>query len=44
MNKRKEMPMLKIGNATLKHGIMLAPMAGATDYAFRKVCKGFGAE
>ena len=36
--------MLKIGNATLKHGIMLAPMAGATDYAFRKVCKGFGAE
>ena len=36
--------MLKIGNATLKYGIMLAPMAGATDYAFRKVCKGFGAE
>lgn len=36
--------MLKIGNTTLKHGIMLAPMAGATDYAFRKVCKDFGAE
>ena len=36
--------MLKIGNAELKHGIMLAPMAGATDYAFRKVCRKFGAE
>ena len=36
--------MLKIGNAELKNGIMLAPMAGATDYAFRKVCKSFGAE
>lgn len=36
--------MLKIGNTVLKHGILLAPMAGATDYAFRSVCKGFGAE
>ena len=36
--------MLKIGNAELKHGIMLAPMAGATDYAFRTVCRSFGAE
>ena len=36
--------MLKIGNTELKHGIMLAPMAGATDYAFRKVCREFGAE
>ena len=36
--------MLKIGNAELKNGIMLAPMAGATDYAFRKVCRNFGAE
>ncbi|MBR2380992.1 MAG: tRNA dihydrouridine synthase DusB [Clostridia bacterium] len=36
--------MLKIGNAKLKNGIMLAPMAGATDYAFRKVCRHFGAE
>ena len=35
---------LKIGNAELKHGIMLAPMAGVTDYAFRKVCRSFGAE
>ena len=36
--------MLKIGNAELKHGIMLAPMAGATDHAFRTVCRSFGAE
>ena len=36
--------MLKIGKAEIKHGIMLAPMAGATDYAFRKICRGFGAE
>ena len=36
--------MLKIGNSELKHGIMLAPMAGATDHAFRTVCREFGAE
>lgn len=36
--------MLKFDNVELKHGIMLAPMAGATDYAFRKICKNFGAE
>ena len=36
--------MLEFKNVKLKHGIMLAPMAGATDYAFRKVCREFGAE
>ena len=36
--------MLKIGNAELTHGLMLAPMAGVTDRAFRNVCRGFGAE
>ncbi len=36
--------MLKFKNIELKYGIMLAPMAGATDYAFRTVCKDFGAE
>ncbi len=36
--------MLKFKNVELKHGIMLAPMAGATDYAFRKICRSFGAE
>lgn len=33
-----------IGSVTLKHGIMLAPMAGVTDYAFRRMCIRFGAE
>ena len=36
--------MLKFKNVELKHGIMLAPMAGATDYAFRKICRELGAE
>lgn len=33
-----------IGAVTLKHGIMLAPMAGVTDYAFRRMCIRCGAE
>lgn len=36
--------MLKIGKTELAHGIMLAPMAGATDYAFRSICRDRGAE
>lgn len=35
---------LSIGNAELKHGLMLAPMAGFTDRAFRQICKLHGAE
>ncbi len=35
---------IKIGNITLKHGLMLAPMAGFTDYSFRRVCRDNGAE
>lgn len=34
---------LKIGNVTLENNILLAPMAGITDKAFRKVCKEYGA-
>ena len=34
---------LKIGNVTLENNILLAPMAGITDKAFRKVCKQYGA-
>lgn len=30
---------LKIGNVELENNILLAPMAGITDLAFRKVCK-----
>ena len=35
---------LKIGNYYLKHGLMLAPMAGVTDLTFRLLCKRYGAE
>lgn len=34
---------LKIGNITLENNIILAPMAGITDRAFRKICKEYGA-
>ena len=34
---------LKIGNVKLENNILLAPMAGITDLAFRKICKDFGA-
>ena len=34
---------LKIGNVTLENNILLAPMAGITDKAFRKTCKKYGA-
>lgn len=34
---------LKIGNVTLDNNIILAPMAGITDRAFRKICKEYGA-
>ena len=35
---------LKIGNTNLKHGLFLAPMAGATDRIFRNICAEHGAE
>ena len=28
----------------LRHGLMLAPMAGVTDYSFRRLCREAGAE
>lgn len=33
---------MKIGNVELKNNVILAPMAGITDMAFRKICKKFG--
>ena len=33
---------LKIGNVELKNNIILAPMAGITNLAYRKVLKPFG--
>lgn len=34
--------MLKIGGVTLENNILLAPMAGVTDKAFRRITKPFG--
>ncbi|BEP30169.1 tRNA dihydrouridine synthase DusB [Helicovermis profundi] len=33
---------MKIGNIELKSDVILGPMAGVTDFAFRKICKEFG--
>ena len=35
---------MQIGNVSLPHGLLLAPMAGITDASFRAVCASFGAE
>ena len=34
---------MKIGSIEIPGRLALAPMAGVTDYAFRKICKSFGA-
>ena len=36
--------MLKIGTTVLRHGILLGPMAGVADSAFRTICARMGAE
>lgn len=38
------MKVMKIGNIELKHGLFLAPMAGFSDRAMRRVCHEMGAE
>lgn len=35
--------MVKIGSIELRGNLTLAPMAGVTDFAFRRVCRGLGA-
>lgn len=35
---------VRIGDVTVPHGLFLAPMAGMTDGAFRKICRAAGAE
>ncbi|MBE6538174.1 MAG: tRNA dihydrouridine synthase DusB [Ruminococcaceae bacterium] len=42
--KKLELKGFKLGETVIKHGLVLAPMAGATDYAFREVCRDCGAE
>ena len=34
---------IKIGNVTTENNVFLAPLAGYTNYAFRRLCKGYGA-
>ena len=36
--------MIKIGNNILEYGLFLAPMAGFSDRAMRRVCSDMGAE
>ena len=35
---------IKIGETILENGLILAPMAGFTDYSFRRICRARGAE
>ena len=35
---------IKLGKTTLAHGLVLAPMAGVTDGAYRALCRRMGAE
>lgn len=35
---------IRLGNTIIKNGVMLAPMAGATDHAMRAVCRRYGAD
>ena len=34
---------IKIGDFTAENNVFLAPLAGYTNYAFRRLCKGYGA-
>ena len=34
---------IKIGNITVENNVFLAPLAGYTNYPFRRLCKGYGA-
>ncbi len=34
---------IKIGNLTTENNVFAAPLAGYTNYAFRRLCKGYGA-
>lgn len=38
------MSMITFGSVTMRHGLALAPLAGVSDRAFRRVCRRYGAE
>ena len=37
--KNKYVKKIKIGNVEIKNNVFLAPMAGWTDLAFRRICR-----
>ena len=44
MNDTSKQAALTIGDAVLRHGLMLAPLAGVSDHPFRRICRAQGAE
>ena len=40
--KNKYVKPIKIGNVEINNNVFLAPMAGWTDLAFRKICRKYG--
>ena len=44
MNEQNKGAALRIGGVTLRHGLMLAPLAGVSDHPFRRICRAQGAE
>ncbi len=44
MNEQNKGAALCIGGVMLRHGLMLAPLAGVSDHPFRRICRAQGAE
>ena len=44
MNEQNSSAALRIGSVTLRHVLMLAPLAGVSDHPFRRICRAQGAE
>ena len=44
MSERNNQAALTIGGVSLRHGLMLAPLAGVSDHPFRAICRRLGAE
>ncbi|MBR2620854.1 MAG: tRNA dihydrouridine synthase DusB [Clostridia bacterium] len=44
MNHQNTQAALTIGDVSLRHGLMLAPLAGVSDHPFRRICRAQGAE
>ena len=44
MSERNNQAALTIGGVSLRHGLILAPLAGVSDHPFRAICRRLGAE